>query len=348
MFTPDYTRIEKAAWNKSADIIPIYEHNISPEIVAKIINKPDLPDLYNGNEADINEYFRLFSKFSKDLEYDTVIFEGCINGALINGGALGRHVDPAIKTRADFEKYPFHEIKERYFNEFDKYFTALHNQMPEGMKGIGGVGNGVFEIVQDLTGYENLCIILYDDPELFDDLFLRISDLQVEIWSEFIKKYGDDYCVFRFGDDLGFNTQTLLPHSCIRENIIPNYKKIVDLSHAAGKPFLLHSCGNLFTIMEDLISLTGINAKHSNEDAIAPFQEWVDLYGDRIGNFGGIDTDVICKDDTKFVKEYTKEVYTKANGHGGIALGTGNSVPNYVSIAGYLAMNEAIREMRNK
>ena len=39
--------------------------------------------------------------------------------------------------------------------------------------------------------------------------------------------------------------------------------------------------------MEDLIGL-GIDAKHSNEDQIAPFDRWIDLYGDRIGKQGKI------------------------------------------------------------
>ncbi|MDR1030283.1 MAG: hypothetical protein LBL76_05370 [Treponema sp.] len=47
-----------------------------------------------------------------------------------------------------------------------------------------------------------------------------------------------------------------------------------------GKPFLLHSCGCIFKVMDDLIAAR-IDAKHSNEDAIAP-------YGRRIGNFGGL------------------------------------------------------------
>lgn len=47
--------------------------------------------------------------------------------------------------------------------------------------------------------------------------------------------------------------------------------------------------------MDDLITGAAIDAKHSNEDQIAPFPEWVVRYGDRIGNFGGIDTDAVCR-----------------------------------------------------
>jgi uroporphyrinogen decarboxylase len=98
--------------------------------------------------------------------------------------------------------------------------------------------------------------------------------------------------------------------------------------------------------MDDIIA-AGINAKHSNEDVIAPFSRWVSDYGTRIGNFGGIDTDVICGDDADYVKKYTTGILNNvARNNGGIAIGTGNSVPDYVSVAGYIAMNEAVREYR--
>ena len=46
--------------------------------------------------------------------------------------------------------------------------------------------------------------------------------------------------------------------------------------------------------MDEIISVAGINAKHSNEDQIAPYSVWTETYGDRIGNFGGLDTDALC------------------------------------------------------
>ena len=42
--------------------------------------------------------------------------------------------------------------------------------------------------------------------------------------------------------------------------------------------------------MDELIENVGINAKHSNEDQIAPFPVWAEKYGDKI--VAGID----CKD----------------------------------------------------
>ena len=130
--------------------------------------------------------------------------------------------------------------------------------------------------------------------------------------------------------------------------ILPQYKKVVSLVHRAGKPFLLHSCGNIFEIMEPLISEVGIDAKHSNEDQIAPFPVWVEKYGSRIGNFGGIDTDAVCRLSEEEIREYVSDIFRRCRGHGGFAFGTGNSIPDYVPVDKYISMIQAARTCRKE
>ena len=120
----------------------------------------------------------------------------------------------------------------------------------------------------------------------------------------------------------------------------------MDLVHEADKPFVLHSCGCLFDVMDDIIEVAGIDGKHSNEDAIAPFSTWLDKYGDRISNYGGIDMDVLCQKMPEEIKAYTLNVLEYSQGHGGVAYGSGNSIPDYVPIDGYLAMVNTVREYR--
>jgi uroporphyrinogen decarboxylase len=98
--------------------------------------------------------------------------------------------------------------------------------------------------------------------------------------------------------------------------------------------------------MENMISI-GIDAKHSNEDAIAPFEEWITLYSDRIGLLGGIDVDLLCMETAetifKTVMEKGQKFRKQANGY---ALGSGNSIPEYVPVEGYLAMVRAAHHIR--
>ena len=344
-FIADYRNIADAAANKEARRVPLYEHLISDTVMERIMGKP-FKELYNGSTADKQEYFRNYCAFFYQMGYDTVSFERCIGRIMPGSGALGDHKPGVIKTRADFEKYPWEALVEYYFAAYSEDFTLLGEALPEGMKAIGGVGNGVFECVQDVVGYVDLSYISMDDPELYADLFAAVGEAMRGIWAEFLYRFGHLFCVCRFGDDLGFKSSTLLSAADIKRHIIPQYKPVVDLVHGYGKPFLLHSCGNIFNVMEELISVAGINAKHSNEDEIAHFQIWVDRYGDRIGNFGGVDTDHLCRKSEEDIKRITLEAVKGAAGHGGFALASGNSIPDYVPQAGYLAMVNAVREYR--
>ena len=345
-FQPDYTNIVKAAKNIEVQRIPLYEHIIDASVMEKITGKP-FSHLFNGDDRDLDEYFRQFCGFFRDMGYDTVSFECCIGPIMPGSGALGGHIKGCIQEREDFEKYPWDELCDRYFDTYSRYFDALRRNMPEGMKAIGGVGNGIFECVQDLVGYEDLCYMKIDDPELYRDMFFQIGKNNLKIWKRFLEKYGDIYCVCRFGDDLGFKSATLLDPEDIRSLIVPQYRNIIQAVHDSGKPFLLHSCGCIFSVMEDMIA-AGIDAKHSNEDQIARFPVWVEKYGDRIGNFGGIDTDAVCRLDAKSMYEYIDEVVGKCKGHGGFAFGSGNSIPDYVPAEGFLRMNDAIRRIRGE
>ncbi|MBZ9685991.1 hypothetical protein G9F72_006535 [Clostridium estertheticum] len=346
-FKPDYNNMIKAARNIKPDRMPLYEHIICVEIMEKILGK-NFADLLKGNRDEKKEFFRNYTNFFKTMGYDTVSFEGCITEILPGGGALGRQQPGVIKNREDFKKYPWESVHEIYFNTFGEDFEVLGEVMPDGMKAIGGVGNGVFECVQDLVGYMDLCYISVDDPELYADLFEKVASVMRSIWSTFLRKYGDIYAVCRFGDDLGFNTSTLISAEDIKTHIIPQYKSIVEMVHSYNKPFLLHSCGNIFDVMEDIINIAKIDAKHSNEDGIAPFSEWVERYGNRIGNFGGIDTDTLCQQSQNTIKERVKEVVGYSINKGGFALGCGNSIPNYVPVEGYLAMVEMGRKLRGE
>jgi len=346
-FQPDYRNLEMAARNVKPPRLPFYEHYINNESM-EAIEGFKFGELLNGGPRELEEFFRLYNGFFLAREYDTVSYECCICGILPGAGALGAHKPGAIHSRADFESYPWDELPELYWKLFGPRLAAMAKTLPAGMKAVGGVGNGPFEIAEDLVGYENLCLLQADDPELFSELFVKIGDLHLKIWKEFLRRHADNYAVCRIGDDMGFKTQTLLAPATLIEHVVPQYKRIIARIHAAGKPFLLHSCGKIFDIMEPLIE-AGIDAKHSNEDAIAHYGEWIERYGSRIGLFGGIDTDRLCRLSPQEIKAAVLEEAAGFRAKaGGYALGSGNSIPPYVPPEGYLAMIEAGQELRRR
>ena len=348
MFIPDYQNIVNAAENKPSSRIPVYEHIIAPKIMETMQGKK-FEQLLEGNYSDKQEFFRNYSGFFKDYGYDAVSFELGVPQVMPGSGALRDNAEGAIKNRADFDAYPWDAIPDFFFEKYREFYRAFGETMPPGMKGIGGVGYGVFEIVQDLVGFQELCYIKVDDEDLYAALFSKVGGLLANIWDRFLKEFADIFCVCRFGDDLGFKSSTLISAEDIRLHIIPQYRRLADLAHAHGKPMLFHSCGYLFDVMDDIISGSKIDAKHSNEDVIAPYSRWIDDYGDKIGNFGGLDTDVLCASSSVDVVAYTTDIYRLCEKKGrGVAIGSGNSIPDYVDPARYGQAIDTIRRLRGE
>ena len=345
-FAPDYRNLVMSAKNIEAPRLPLYEHFIDNTIMEAILGQ-EITALENGGMADKREFMRRYCQFFLRMGYDTVSFERVICGILPGGGALYHQRPGCIRDREDFERYPWDQLPELFFAAYGDYFALLPEAMPPGMRAVGGPGNGLFEMVQDLVGYESLCYILADDEELFSDLFLAAGRAHRAIWERFLSLYGESYCVCRFGDDMGFRSATLLDPDDLRTHIIARYRPVIDLVHRHKKPFLLHSCGAIWPVMEDVIA-AGIDAKHSNEDGIAPFPVWVERYGNRIGNFGGIDTDAVCRLNRAEMTDYITEVVAKCKGHGGFAFGSGNSIASYVPVESFINMTEIVRALRRE
>jgi uroporphyrinogen decarboxylase len=342
--TPDYTRIVDAAWNRTTDVIPLYEHAVSWEVQSALVGE-NLAELLTGSPTDIRRAFSQSAKLLASLGYDAYPFEGCITEIVQGGMGLMGRAGPIIGNEDDLDRYPWDELPDQYFERFDPYFQALEQVLPPGMKAVAGVGNGPLEIAQDFVPLTDLSYLEVDDPETYARLWQRIGDAMYAIWKRFLDRYSDTWCICRIGDDFGFKTSLLMRPDTYRIHILPHYKRLIDLIHWTGKPFLLHSCGAIWELMDDLIQC-GIDAKHSNEDAIAPFARWLELYGARIGNFGGVDMNILCTEDEAGIRAYVREVLSVATAYPGVAIGSGNQIANYVPPSGFLTMVETILEHR--
>lgn len=343
-FQPDYRHFAAVMRNERPKRLPLYEHIISASVMEKIMGRC-FASLEKGNSADKAEYFRNHCQFFRDMTYDTVSYEVCLGMVFPGRQALSGGQGP-IQTRADFAAYPWKELPALYWEVARPRLDALVAALPPGMKAVGGIGNGVFEQAESLVGLEYLPLMEADDPELYADLFRAIGDLMCAVWAEFMPRYGTHFVACRFGDDLGFKSSLLTHPNTVRNHIVPQYRRVIDIIHAGNCPFLWHSCGCIFEIMPDILA-TGIDAKHSNEDAIAPYDRWISEYGNRIGLMGGFDMDFLCINSPDVIHARVLESGRRfRNTARGYALGSGNSIPNYVPPENYLAMVRAAQTLR--
>jgi uroporphyrinogen decarboxylase len=218
---------------------------------------------------------------------------------------------------------------------------VIQSTMPDGMKLIIYGPCGVLENAIELVGYEPLCLMLSDDEKLARVVFDEVGSRLLAYYERCSAHAAVGACIVN--DDWGFKTQTLFSPRQMRRFVFPWHKRTVAAIHANGKPAILHSCGHFERIIEDIIVDIGFDARHSYEDNILPVEEAYDRYHDRIAILGGIDLDFVCRADPRQVYERSKRMLERAV-HGGYALGTGNSVPDYVPDEGYFAMTRAALE----
>jgi uroporphyrinogen decarboxylase len=258
------------------------------------------------------------------------------------GGVRGRSFAETgrgpIGSREDFDRYPWPRPADADFFAYE--YIAEH--LPEGMGLIANHAGGVFEHLSLLMGYETLCLSLYDQPELVEAVANRLGELMLEYYRRLLE-LPRLIAVFP-GDDMGFRSGTLIAPEHLRKLALPWHRRFARLTHQAGLPYLLHSCGNVAEIMDDLIDEVGIDAKHSFEDAVTPAAEAKRRWGDRIGILGGVDVDKLTRLSPSELRRYVRGLIDACAPGGRFAVGSGNSIPDYIPPINYLTMiDEALR-----
>ena len=213
------------------------------------------------------------------------------------------------------------------------------SKLPENMRVFHVVS--VWEVVRDTMGFETACLKFYDDPALVAELFGRVGG--------FVEKVVAACCDFRcyggvyVADDLGYKTALMISPEAVRTFVMPWHQRIADLAHAKGKLLLLHSCGQMYALMDEYIDQVRIDAKHSFEDVVLPVTEAKRIYGQRLTLLGGMDVDLLARGSESDIRRKTREILDACFQGGGYFLGSGNWVTSYIPPENYLAMLDEAR-----
>ena len=223
----------------------------------------------------------------------------------------------------EFERFPWPEPEKLTTRNLEWY----EENLPDDMCVVGSGGFAHFaEYLMWLMGYSTFCVALCERRELVEAISKRLRELYRVVLGRILEF--DRVKIVWGSDDMGFRGGLLCSPDDMRELVLEGHKDMAAMSHEAGRPYLLHSCGNLESIMENLIEDVGIDAKHSFEDTIERVTNAKARYGDRIALLGGIDVDFLCRADEEAVRDRVRQTLDVCMPGSGYCLGTGNSVAN--------------------
>ncbi|MBM3334178.1 hypothetical protein FJY63_05910 [Candidatus Sumerlaeota bacterium] len=255
-----------------------------------------------------------------------------------NGRAwMNESVGP-VTTWDDFDSYPWPDIAKASTRALEWY----EKNLPDDMCVIGSGGFGHFaEYLTWLMGYQSLCFALCENRDLVRAIADRLAEFNTQMLRRLLEF--DRVKVIWASDDMGFKTGPLISPDDLREFVLAGHKRMAEMTHEAGRPYLLHSCGNLRLIMGDLIEDVRIDGKHSFEDAIEDICDAKKRYGDRIALLGGIDVGFLCRATEDQIRSRVRHTLDVCQPGGGYCVGTGNSAANYIPLENYLVMLDAAR-----
>ena len=334
--SPDFKNI-LAVLSKSRPARPtLFEFFLNRPLYERLVGEvPSCPEGMCGYITSING-FR-----NAGYDYATLLIPGFgfPSGERRHAASVSLNEGVVIRDRSSFDTYAWPDPLEADYGLLDR----LAPELPEGMKFIVSGPNGVLENVIRLVGYEGLCFMTIDNMALVIDIFEAVGSRIVEYYKSCVSHEAVGAIIGN--DDWGFKSQTMLPPEQMRRLVFPWHKQLVNSAHAAGKPAILHSCGYLAEVMDDVIDDMKYDGKHSYEDTIQPVEDAYDQYHDRIAILGGIDLDFICRSTPEAIYERSLQMLKHDKAY---ALGTGNSVPEYVPDENYFAMIQAALELRKQ
>ena len=350
---PNFDDLLKVLNREQPKKVPLYEHIVDDFIMKAILQRNPSPLRSETKPLRKQKvYIRYLLDFFGGLGYDYIPLE---LGMILprNNIIIGSYDEPlgkkkrfwvdenrsTIATQEECDEYPWPEPE----NAVDfKLLKAAAKILPKRMKLVSGVAGGVFEHVLWLVGFIPFSKAMRQQPIFVKNMFNKVGRLIEEV----DKIIAEEEIVgsMRMGDDLGYNRGPMLNPKDLRKCVFPWHKRIAEVSHKKGKPFIFHSCGNLEKVIDLLIDYVKIDAWHSFQDNILPVTDAKERFGHRVAILGGVDVDILSREDKGVVRNYSRNILKKCKKNGGYAFGSGNSIPNYIKVENYLEMIDVCKK----
>ncbi|MCL2363702.1 MAG: hypothetical protein FWC71_03455 [Defluviitaleaceae bacterium] len=337
---PDYRQLLKVLKKEVPDRPVLFEFFLNDALYERL-NNGEAPVKNDGHDLMRRNIYAF-----KNAGYDYCTLHG--SGFYFPQNSKDRMSTISLNdanTIVDWETYEKYEWPNVESFDNETTMQKAEEVLPEGMGLIVFGPGGVLENVIGLVGYDNLCMMLYDEPELAQLIFDGVGSRLVKYYEQFIERESVP-CIIS-NDDWGFKTQTMLSPADMRKYVFPWHKKIVEVAHKHNKPIFLHSCGQADKIMEDIISDMKYDGKHSYEDAITPVEDCYETYKGRIAIMGGMDLHFLCTAKAEEITARANAMLERSAKIGGYALGSGNSVPDYIPQSAFFAMISAAHMKRS-
>ncbi|UCG07179.1 MAG: hypothetical protein JSV83_00550, partial [Desulfobacterales bacterium] len=245
---PDFKRIRKTARFEEPDRVPLAEILIDYSIQSQFLGRPVGPD-------DLESQVEFWSKagydfipltvgmmqpgkVTKESKISKVIREVMLadSADADKEEAWNLELTSFIKTREDFEKFPWQVAAELDFESFQK----VKDLLPGNMKVIA-ISGKIFTLTWMLMGFNHFALSLIMDEQLVADVFKQVAEIQFQGLEEIFEM--PHVAGVWVVDDLAFGNGPMISPQAFRDHVFPWYREMSRRCHGKDRLFLMHSDG---------------------------------------------------------------------------------------------------------
>lgn len=339
---PDFQRLRKALLNEGEpDRVPFIELGVHPVHKATMLGRPCT------QVADEIEFARLagydFIKLQPAIDMNpgkVMPAGGAQIGKLQAGGPDRRWADEhsgVIMNWADLERFEWPRAEDVSYARLEEACRTLPDEI-----GLVGQYGDIYTLVWESMGFETFAATLYEDPDLVAALFEKVGSIVTNLYENMATM--DRIGAMWFSDDLAYTGGLMIAPEFFREYLFPWVKRMGDLCRQRNIPFLYHSDGVLWEVMDDLLAC-GVTALHPIEPKSMDVAEVKRRSGGKLCVLGSIEVDLLARGTTAQIEAMVEDHLRRAAPGGGFAIGSSNSVPEYARYENYIALLEAADRM---
>ncbi len=343
---PDFERIRKAVRHEESDRVPLCEVLIEYPIQSKFLGREVTADDVASQVQFWAEAGYDFipltvgmmspGKVTQESSISRVIREVMLKDSpdANDDKAWNLEYTSFIKTREDFEKFPWEVAAKLDFSKFHQVSDLL----PEGMKVIA-VSGKIFTLTWMLMGFNHFAMSLKLEEDLVADIFRKVAEIQFKGLEEILAMpyVGGVWVV----DDLAFGNGPIISPQAYRDHVFPWYREMARRCHQGDRLFFMHTDGNVMPLMEDFIEM-GLDVLQPIDPSCMDIFKVKEMYGDRLTLVGNVPNEMLRSAAPAEVEEYVRKLIAKAGPGGGYCVGSGNSVPEWAKFENFMAMRDTV------
>jgi uroporphyrinogen decarboxylase len=202
------------------------------------------------------------------------------------------------------------------------------------------IGFSLWERAWTLRGWQNLMMDFHDHPGFVHDLLNTIADYNIAQVKQALKY---DLDAVYFGDDWGMQRGLQMGPGMWHQFIYPVLKRMYGVVREAGKYVMIHSCGDVDELFDDLIEI-GVNCFNPFQPEVMDVTSLIQRYRGRLAFHGGLSTQRTLPYGSSGDVRRETEHLLKLGGDGGYIFAPAHDVEGDVPLANMLAFIEVIQQ----